>query len=190
MAITTIAYATKSDINTTTTPVQNKVSADDLNEIKTVVNTNANLMGDLTTLTTSSTTSLVDSINSLKSAINTYISADMVHVTGTLANNAWRTIYNDNTITVNDGGNYIILCMFKIGTSTNGMITSRVMIDSNDVGLSCTTYSNGNAYLINMSLCGVVSLTAGTHVLNAQAISQSAMTISQNGTIALIKIGG
>lgn len=63
MAINTISYTNKSDINTTTTPVQNKVSATDMNEIKSVVNSNATLMGDLTTLTTTDKSSIVGAIN-------------------------------------------------------------------------------------------------------------------------------
>lgn len=46
MAINTISYDTKSDIETSSVPNNNKVSAGDLNEIKQVVNQNANLVGD------------------------------------------------------------------------------------------------------------------------------------------------
>ena len=46
MAINTISYDTKSDIETSSVPNNNKVSANDLNEIKQVVNQNANLVGD------------------------------------------------------------------------------------------------------------------------------------------------
>jgi hypothetical protein len=70
MAINTISYSTKSDINTTQTPATQKVSASDMNEIKTVVNANANLMGDLTNLTTTVKTDIVSAINSIKTTIN------------------------------------------------------------------------------------------------------------------------
>lgn len=63
MAIVQINYDTKSDINTTATPSQNKVSANDMNEIKSVVNTNATLMGDLANLHTTDKTSAVNAIN-------------------------------------------------------------------------------------------------------------------------------
>lgn len=46
MAINTISYDTKSDIETSSVPNNNKVRANDLNEIKQVVNQNANLVGD------------------------------------------------------------------------------------------------------------------------------------------------
>ena len=63
MAIVQINYDTKSDINTTATPSQNKVSAADMNEIKSVVNTNATLLGDLTNLDTTDKTSVVNAVN-------------------------------------------------------------------------------------------------------------------------------
>ena len=71
MAITEITYNDKSDINTTSTPEVNKITASNLNEIKSVVNTNANLMGDLDTLTTSDKSSVVNAINSTRLQITT-----------------------------------------------------------------------------------------------------------------------
>lgn len=43
-----ITYSTKSDINTTATPEVNKITAADMNEIKTVVNDNADLLSNIT----------------------------------------------------------------------------------------------------------------------------------------------
>lgn len=43
MAIQNISYGDKTDLNTTSVPDANKVKASDMNEIKTVVNNNANL---------------------------------------------------------------------------------------------------------------------------------------------------
>lgn len=70
MAISEITYADKSDINTTSTPEANKLTASNLNEIKSVVNTNANLMGDLSNLNTSDNTSIVNAINSKITSFN------------------------------------------------------------------------------------------------------------------------
>lgn len=66
MAIVTINYANKSDVNTSSTPAANKVAATDMNEIKSVVNTNANLQGDLANLNTTDKSSIVAAINELK----------------------------------------------------------------------------------------------------------------------------
>ena len=66
MAINEISYANKSDINTSTTPVQNKISASDMNEIKSIVNANANLQGDLANLNTTEKGSLVGAINEVR----------------------------------------------------------------------------------------------------------------------------
>lgn len=76
MAINQIGYATKSDISISTIPPQNKITADDLNEIKTVVNTNANLQGDLTSLNTTTKTSVVGSINEVLADINYNLETD------------------------------------------------------------------------------------------------------------------
>ncbi len=70
MAIAEISFSDKSDINTTSTPEVNKITASNLNEIKSVVNTNANLMGDLETLTTSDKSSVVNAINSKITSYN------------------------------------------------------------------------------------------------------------------------
>lgn len=72
MAIAEISYSDKSDINTTATPEVNKITASNLNEIKSVVNTNANLMGDLSNLTTTEKSSLVEAINEIDGTTNKY----------------------------------------------------------------------------------------------------------------------
>lgn len=71
MAITEITYSDKSDINTTSTPEVNKITASNLNEIKSVVNTNANLMGNLSELETTDRSSIVNAINSTRLQITT-----------------------------------------------------------------------------------------------------------------------
>lgn len=63
MAITEITYNDKSDINTTSTPEVNKITASNLNEIKSVVNANATLIGDLANLNTTDKSSVVGAIN-------------------------------------------------------------------------------------------------------------------------------
>lgn len=78
MAINEISYDNKSDINTSTTPVQNKVSASDMNEIKSVVNSNANLMGDLSNLNTSDKTSLVQAVNEINTPYDLITDGDAV----------------------------------------------------------------------------------------------------------------
>lgn len=69
MAIVTINYTNKSDVNTSSTPAANKVAAADMNEIKSVVNTNANLQGDLANLDTTEKSSIVGAVNEIKNEI-------------------------------------------------------------------------------------------------------------------------
>lgn len=84
MAINEIGYADKSNINTSSVPAQNKITDDDMNEVKTVVNANANLMGDLTGLTTTDKTSLVNAVNEVKSNLEWTIVSSVVG-TGTIS---------------------------------------------------------------------------------------------------------
>lgn len=64
-----ITYADKQYVNqNASVPANNKVQDTDMNEIKTVVNTNDNNVGDLTTLATNTKTSIVGAVNELKNA--------------------------------------------------------------------------------------------------------------------------
>ena len=66
MAINTLTYANKVTLNQNSDVADiNKGRAADWNEVKTVVNANANLMGDLSNLTTKTTTDLVSAMNGL-----------------------------------------------------------------------------------------------------------------------------
>lgn len=61
-----LTYANKAALNENPSiAAQNKITDDDINEIKTVVNENDDNVGDLTTLKTTTQTSVVDSINEL-----------------------------------------------------------------------------------------------------------------------------
>lgn len=64
MSISTITYTDKQQLNANGSVADiNKVKATDMNEIKNVVNTNANLQGDLTSLNTTDKTSIVSALN-------------------------------------------------------------------------------------------------------------------------------
>jgi hypothetical protein len=64
-----ITYDNKSTLNPQPSVANvNKVTSDDMNEIKSVVNTNYGEVGDITTLNTTDKTSIVNAINELKDA--------------------------------------------------------------------------------------------------------------------------
>ncbi len=66
MSVNKITYSDKQAINTNPTlQAINKVQDTDMNEIKSVVNDNADLMGDLTTLATTEKSSIVGAINEI-----------------------------------------------------------------------------------------------------------------------------
>ena len=99
MSINTITYANKSYINqNASVPDINKVNDSDMNEIKSVVNDNANLMGDVSTLTTTAN-NVVGAINEINSKTDVYSSTE------TKTNEVWidgRPIYR-KTFTMNIG---------------------------------------------------------------------------------------
>ena len=69
MAIQTITYQDKQYLNENLSIADiNKVKDTDMNEIKSVVNTNANNIGDMSTLTTTNTSSIVGAVNEINSA--------------------------------------------------------------------------------------------------------------------------
>lgn len=84
-----ITYANKSDINTTATPATNKVTSADMNEIKSVVNTNANLMGDLSTLNTTDKSNLVGAINEINTVTTGSATVNSTYISDA-ENNYWE----------------------------------------------------------------------------------------------------
>ena len=108
MAINEIGYADKSNINTSSVPAQNKITDDDMNEIKTVVNGNANLMGDLTSLSTSDNTSLVNAINEVlgKPDVTSSEYQNVIKYDNGLMINISRIPYSSVAVTTAWGGTF------------------------------------------------------------------------------------
>ena len=72
-----ITYDTKVALNENSSIAAiNKISADDMNEIKTVVNTNDTAVGDLSTLTTTATT-VVGAINEVNAKTDNYSTTEI-----------------------------------------------------------------------------------------------------------------
>lgn len=86
-----ITYANKSDINTTATPATNKVTSADMNEIKSVVNTNANLMGDLANLNTTDKSNLVGAINEINTVTTGSATVNSTYISS-FESNTWERI--------------------------------------------------------------------------------------------------
>lgn len=72
MALTQITYTDKETLNEQPSIAdKNKVKAADMNEIKSVVNTNAGKVGDLANLDTTATSNIVAAINEVKGQLKT-----------------------------------------------------------------------------------------------------------------------
>lgn len=179
MAINTISYTNKSDINTTTTPVQNKISSSDMNEIKSVVNANATLMGDLTNLNTTDKTSIVNAINEINSKTSIYSSNEFK------TNEVWidgRTIYR-KTFTLNIG----TATTFSLAHGISVSNTSNIWVDignsffsTSAVSQSMGHYSSNDDYSriyltpasINCSFGSVYSTISKTAYITIKYIKE------------------
>ncbi|MEE3417886.1 MAG: hypothetical protein VZQ62_00935 [Methanosphaera sp.] len=107
-----ITYADKTTMNSNSSiPAINKCQASDMNEIKSVVNNNYNEVGDITTLTTTDKSSIVNAINEVntKDIITVYVTS--TYTASSAAD------YIPNSLTINSqlgnklsvsGGNVVI----------------------------------------------------------------------------------
>ena len=135
MSITKITYTDKQQLNANASVnAVNKCQATDMNEIKTVVNTNADLQGDLASLGTSVKTDLVsainevrtDLINATKSDNTGYIAVDTT--TDTISVNA-NTTYQVQKDVSKTG--YTPIGAIQIDVSNNGLTINKWSIYGN-----------------------------------------------------------
>ena len=92
-----ITYADKSTMNENSSiPATNKCQASDMNEIKSVVNGNYNEVGNITNLTTTDKTSVVNAINETSGLLNGLVYTETVNLATNLSVNP-----NSNTATAN-----------------------------------------------------------------------------------------
>lgn len=171
MAINTITYTDKVALNVNAdVPDINKVKADDMNEIKNVVNNNANGVGDITTLKTNDTTDLVSGVNSI-------IDAEVYSTTEVKTNKVWtdsKPIYRKvlNLTTPNSSSESNIATLTGIDTLTD--IKSFVINDA---------YARVNyPYYFNSGNYGVLFYKTNT----GEIICSNAYTGYQNRPITVI----
>ena len=169
MAINTITYADKRDINTSATPSTNKVSAADMNEIKSIVNTNATLVGDLSNLDTTANT-VVGAINEVNS-LNDYSSAEKV--IGTWIDNkpvykkAISTNYSStiDTNVVNVDTMIKMEVLVKSSDNTGWRSIPWIWVNNNSYGTA--TFSGGFYYAI---ATGKIVFQVGTDLANVSKV--------------------
>ncbi len=158
MAINTITYADKSAIYTNASiPDANKVNDSDMNEIKTVVNDNATLMGDLTTLNTTTQSSIVGAINEVLGALSwTFWDSKTGTASITLPNSFRELLFIvkiNNTDTLNFTMNvpYSILTTTEQGfnggyyATSTGTAYCRVTSTKTSAALSAAFFNGNNA---------------------------------------------
>ena len=142
----------------------NKVKADDLNEIKNVVNANDDYVGDLADLKTPDVSSIVNAINELLGDLgNNYIKLS----NGILI--MWGTTdvgnispSNEKRITINLPQNYIdtnYSCIVsKKGTGAYWSNISETIADKNNSSVTLSVWNNSNA---QATIPGMYYITIG-----------------------------
>lgn len=165
MAIQTITFENKQYLNQNADiPAINKVQDTDMNEIKAVVNNNANNIGDLTNLETSDTSSLVNAINSNLPVI--------------LYDNSTGT--DSSTITLNDVASNYSMIKIYFGEASD-----------NKLGIASQSIYNPNGKYINLFGMSVrsdteIQLKGGTYSINNNTITRTisrAVTLKSNSVV-------
>lgn len=124
----------------------NKVTDDDLNQIKSVVNTNDDNVGDLTTLTTTTKTSTVEAINELQS---NKAENDIVEISNTQPSSTSNKIWIDTA----EVGSQVSEITNSYSTSTGlgysaNYINNLLYIGYVDIEISKTADSEANLTMI------------------------------------------
>ena len=171
MSIQKITYTDKQQLNANASiNAINKVQATDMNEIKSVVNTNADLQGDLSTLVTTDKSSLVNAINEmLGEKLNSYnrntnqaiSSGSFVKVlfANTDTGDHAFTSYNSGDITITEAGTYLISTRVAFPQSTSGgRYVDVYFSNGKQCGFSSIQAFNGMQNCLNT--CGVIKASA------------------------------
>jgi hypothetical protein len=135
-----ITYDNKSTLNPQPSVANaNKVSSGDMNEIKSVVNTNYGEVGDITNLTTTNKTSVVNAINELKGG--EVYSTNEINTGKTWIDGKpiYRRIYQKTSTAATenidiDNWNVDFVCLFVplLYDSTNRQFDTNYYVNSND----------------------------------------------------------
>lgn len=133
MALTQITYTNKETLNEQPSIAdKNKVKSADMNEIKSVVNTNASNVGDLANLNTTANTSIVAAINELKGG-------EVYSISEVKTNKVWidgKPIYSKTYYE-------------NFNASTSGVQSKTIDLNINNTNLIWVDYQNSFYLTIN-----------------------------------------
>ena len=163
MSIQKLTYADKQQLNANPSIADiNKCQASDMNSIKSVVNTNADVVGDLDLLTTEVKTSIVDSINKVNSDLTTIksINSTSFLVLGNLTQSLG---------TINGNSAYQI----TIETTKTGYTPLGILgVATNNQGIGATSWRNYSSSVIivfrNFTSSSASDVTAYIRILYAK----------------------
>lgn len=169
MSINKITYSDKQAINTNPAlQAINKVQDVDMNEIKSVVNTNADLMGDLTTLTTTDKTSVVNAINELngRNILTATIGSDITlsntsdaPLTLSLSNSVGNLLSVSNGgVVIGDGVHKVLICgkgQYNVLANSTSARYFKIKKNNTEV-LVCKTSSPSNTGTLNVAMPNIL----------------------------------
>lgn len=147
MALTEITYVDKETLNEQPSIAdKNKVTDDDMNEIKSVVNTNAGKVGDLANLSTTTKASVVD-------AINETITKEAYSTTEIKTNKVWsngkpiyRRIFSPISLNANVEANVLTFSDYSIAEITK-LSDSYFLMQNGEKWFAPTTLYDSTIYM-------------------------------------------
>lgn len=174
---------------------KNKITADDMNEIKYTVNQNDDRfiynVGNLSDLATPSKTSVVDAINDVYYALTKVYQYELIATGETLKASGWREFSNTVTTETLPPGKYIVLYHFAISTSNDGIASVRPLIDGVEISnVDRQTVPLQGSLLSSSTLIAFTQFTTRTtHTLSSQCYPSIDVLNLYNTKVEFIKIG-
>lgn len=197
-----ITYSNKSYLNQNpSVPSANKVEDVDMNEIKSVVNGNDTLMGDLTNLKTTDKSSIVNALNETIDNLNRSMvfskSSNQSIATGTFSNITFQNTvsYTDTdfasvssgTFTVLEKGLYLIILNTIFDTNATGGRYQDLY--ANNVGYAVQSTGAATGARTSLNSSAIVSFNANdTFVVRGFQASGSNLNVLTNSNITMVKI--
>lgn len=181
MAINQITYTNKSYINQNSGIADtNKVNDSDMNEIKSVVNANATILGDSSNLTsTDVTTAIKDLMGDVLYETNSPSTGNKLTLSKSIANYKRIVIYawdsevdNHYTTEVYNNGSSTITFTMQNGQANYGSGSYTAHLTLTNVSISNTTLTKGYRTYVNVSQNAVQSQTATGGTSNSSRIQK------------------
>lgn len=205
MSLTKITYSDKQQLNANANiNVINKCQASDMNEIKSVVNTNVDLQGDLANLTTDTKTSIVGAINDVntKQILTSTIGSNVV-LSGTSDTNislisvdsvGTKLTISDGKVLIGSGVSKILVsgnaCFTVSANSTNPRFFKIKKNNTETIVARLGSPSNTNGFTLSVPP-QLLSVTSGDLIsCSIQGVNGDTLRSSATATYLTVEVVG